>query len=463
MHASLQFMGAAGDVTGSRFLLTLGSRKILIDCGLFQGGRNAKEKNWEEFPVRPDDIQAVLLTHAHIDHAGYLPRLVAQGYQGPVWVSEATSALLRLLLPDAAYLQEQEAAYANKKGYSRHKPAKPLFTIADAKAALELLQPVRMNHPLEMEGVSIVWRPAGHILGSAILEITFRDGAKMKRLVVSGDLGRYSSEIMVSPTTIEEADALLIESTYGDRAHSDESISRILGASLRQAVEQKGILLIPAFAVGRTQQVLYWIRKLQDLGEAPDIPVFIDSPMAVEASQIYCEFGDDHNLEVSLLMDAATCPLVCRETRFVTSVADSKALNQMPGPAVVISASGMCNGGRILHHLKWRLPDARNQVLFVGYQAQGTLGRRLLEGADTIRIHGDRRDVRAGIRQLDALSAHADQQELLRWARGFEAPPRQVFIVHGEPEASKALQDRLRLELGWSSMIANQNGIHKLA
>ena len=456
MPMQLTFLGAAGTVTGSRFLLSSGRRSTLIDCGLFQGGREMEALNWLPFAAPLDELDGILLTHAHIDHVGYLPRLVSLGYRRPVYATEATCALLKLVLPDSARLQEQDAAYANKGGYSRHKPALPLYTSADAEQALELLHPVPFDRPTPMNGLSATWRPAGHLLGSAILEVEFDGGAAGRRLVVSGDLGRYNSEVMKPPATVAAADVLLVESTYGDRSHADDSIAAGLAEVLNRAANTKGIVLIPAFAVGRTQQVLYHIRKLQEARLAPDLPVYIDSPMAVDASDLYCKFGDDHNLNVNLLMDHNACPLRCRDTHFVRDVADSKALNRMPGPAVIISASGMLSGGCILHHLKWRLPDARNAVLFVGYQAKGTRGRGLLDGARSLRLHGQEVPVRAHIARIDALSGHADQGELLRWLGGFAQAPQQTFLVHGEPSASQEFQRQIRQRLGWTAVIPQE-------
>jgi metallo-beta-lactamase family protein len=456
MPMQLTFLGAAGTVTGSRFLLSGTDGSYLIDCGLFQGGRRLEEKNWQPFAPAPDGLEAVFLTHAHIDHVGYLPRLVAQGFHGPVLATESTCALLELVLPDSARLQEQDAAYANKRGFSRHRPALPLYTMTDAEQVLKLLRPVAFHEFVQLDGLEVAWRPAGHLLGSAILEIEARVGNARRRLVFSGDLGRYNSEMMKPPTSLEHADLLLVESTYGNRRHADELMADGLSGMLKHVAETKGVLLIPAFAVGRTQQVLYHIRKVQEAGLAPNLPVYIDSPMAVDASHIYCRFGDDHNLDVNLLMDGDGCPLRCRETHFVREVKDSKALNSMPGPAVILSASGMLSGGRILHHLKWRLPDARNAVLFVGYQAEGTRGRSLLEGVKRLRIHGEQVPVRSRIASIDALSGHADQDELVRWLGGFANPPRQTFLVHGEPSASLGLDGRIRGELGWETEIAKE-------
>lgn len=449
MTSNLRFLGAAGTVTGSRFLLEVKGHKYLVDCGLFQGGRSERALNWEAFPIPPESIDAVLLTHAHIDHVGYLPRLVQQGFRGAVYATEASQALLRIVLPDSAHLQEQDAAYANKRGYGRYKPALPLYTAADAEQTLKLIQGIPFDHPLELNGVTATWRPAGHILGSATLDVEITNGGDSRHVVFSGDLGRYESEVMRPPTSVSGADVLLIESTYGDRLHSDELIQDILAEALDYVVEREGVLLVPAFAVGRTQEVLYHIRQLQETRRVADLPVFIDSPMAVDTSHIYCRFGDDHNLDVNLLMDGRECPLRCRDTRFVRDVEESKLLNTRPGPAVIISASGMCNGGRILHHLKWRLPDKRNAVLFVGYQAAGTRGRSLLEGAKRIRIHGEEFPVRARFFQARALSAHADRNELLRWLSGFSRPPCRTFVVHGEPKSSQALLEHIHRRFEW--------------
>jgi len=461
MNIALTFLGATGTVTGSRFLLRAGHRRYLVDCGLFQGGRRLKKKNWEPFPLPAEQVDAILLTHAHIDHTGYLPRLVKQGFRGPIYATKATCALLEIMLRDSAYLQEQDAAYANKKGYSRHKPALPLYTMADAERALELLRPVPFYRPLDLEGVTTTWRPAGHILGSAMLEADVKTPSGVRRVVFSGDLGRYDGEVMKPPETVTRADTLLVESTYGNRLHDEGSVEESLVKLFRFIVDGAGVLLIPSFAVGRTQQVLYYVRKLQGQGRIPDLPVYVDSPMAVDVSHVYCRFGDDHNLDVNLLMEEHTCPLRCRDTHFVQDVEESKALNRMPGPAVILSASGMCTGGRILHHLKWRLPDARNAVLFVGYQAQGTRGRLLRDGAEHLRIHGQDVPVRARIASVDALSAHADRNELLRWLKGFDPPPQQTFIIHGEPEASEALAGAAR-DWGWRVTIPRLGATHSL-
>jgi len=454
MGLTITFLGAAGTVTGSRYLLEVNQSKYLVDCGLFQGSRKLKELNWTPFPIVPAEIDAVFLTHAHIDHVGLLPRLVQQGFRGPVYATEATCALLNLALPDSAHLQEQDAIYANKKGYSRHKPALPLYTEADAQNTLALLRPIRFYQSLQLPNLTVTWHPAGHILGSAILEIQAGSANGPTRIVFSGDLGRFDNEIMKPPTLLKHADVLLVESTYGNRKHNDGSVEDSLAKEIDNIVQHEGVLLIPAFAAGRTQQVLYYIRKLEDQKRIPTLPVFIDSPMAVDASQIYCKYGDDHNLEVNLLMDEHACPLRCHQTNFIRDVEASKILNTRPGPAIIISASGMLSGGRILHHLKWRLPDKRNSVLFVGYQAEGTRGRQLLDGANRVRIHGEDIPVRARIAQVQALSGHADQTELLRWLAGFSQSPSKTFITHGEPEAARVLQEKISKQLARAAHVA---------
>jgi metallo-beta-lactamase family protein len=453
---SLTFLGAAGTVTGSRFLISLRNQKYLVDCGLFQGHRTLEEMNWAPFPIDADQIDGILLTHTHVDHTGFLPRLVRDGYQGPIFATESTCALLNLVLPDSGHLQEQEAVYANKKGYSRYKPALPLYTVANAEATLKKLRPLQFHDPLALDECKAIWRPAGHILGSGIIEVELNSPTKPINVVFSGDLGRYDGQIMKPPYSVKKADYLIVESTYGNRLHHEEPIEDVLEPIIREIVDKSGVLLIPAFAIGRTEKVLYHLRILEDQKRIPILPVYVDSPMAIEASQIYHQFDEEHNLDPNLLGDESKNPLRTHNTYFIRDVEGSKALNNKPGPAIIISASGMCNGGRIMHHLKWRLPVKRNTILFVGYQADGTRGRILLEGAKELTIHGERVPVRAKIRSVDALSGHGDWKDILRWLGGFQKPPKKTYIVHGEQQSSQAMQDHIREQLGWDTVIPQQ-------
>lgn len=450
---TLTFLGAAGTVTGSKYLLKTRSHEYLIDCGLFQGSSELKQLNWEPFPMEEHAVDAVILTHAHIDHIGYLPRLVQQGYAGPVYATPATKALMAISLPDSAAIQEQDAAYANKKGYSKHKPALPLYTVEDAERALKLIQSVPFRTPLHLPELTVNWLAAGHIIGSGILMVELETAYRTRRILFSGDLGRYHDMVMRPPTEIEEADVLLVESTYGDRLHGDDPIEKSLKEAVHFILDRKGVLLIPAFAIGRTQQILYHLRLMQEAGEVPPMPVYVDSPMARNATAIYCQYTEDHNFHEEMPTDEASCPLLTPDTRFVRDVSESQKLNRQPGPMIVISASGMLTGGRILHHLKWRLPDPHNVVLFVGFQAEGTRGRLLLEGRSEIKIHGEEVPVRARIMESSALSAHADYSEIMRWLRAFRRAPEVTYVVHGEAHASHAMRDRIEAELGWNAVV----------
>lgn len=454
---SLTFLGAAGTVTGSKYLLKTKRHEYLIDCGLFQGPSELKQLNWEPFPMEEHAVDGVILTHAHIDHIGYLPRLVKQGYAGPVYATPATKALMEISLPDSASIQEQDAAYANKKGYSKHKPALPLYTVEDAERTLKLIQSVPFQTPLQLPELTVSWHAAGHIIGSGILKVELETARGTRRVVFSGDLGRYHDLVMKPPTEMEETDVLLVESTYGDRLHEDDPIEKSLAEAVRFILERGGVLLIPAFAIGRTQQILYHLRLMQESGEVPPMPVYVDSPMARNATHIYCAYPEDHNFSEDMPTDAASCPLLTADTRFVRDVSESQKLNRQPGPMIVISASGMLTGGRILHHLKWRLPDPNNVVLFVGYQAEGTRGRLLLEGRPEIKIHGEEIPVRAQIMESSSLSAHGDYSEIMRWLRAFKRAPEVAYVVHGEAQASHAMRDRIEAELGWNALVPERD------
>jgi metallo-beta-lactamase family protein len=461
MSLTLTFLGAAGVVTGSKYLLSVAGDHYLIDCGLFQGASEWKARNWEPLPVDPSRIRAVLLTHAHIDHSGYLPRLVAQGFRGAIYATEATCALLEILLLDSAKLQEQDAEYANRKGYSRHQPALPLYTTEDAEASLELLRAIPFHSMLTLDSLRVFYYPMGHILGSAAIEIQLPND---RRLLFSGDIGRYEDPIMRPPTEFPAgADYIVMESTYGDRRHGDATVEAVLTEAIEYILNTQGVLLVPAFAVGRVQLLLHYLRRLQESGRIPPLRVYVDSPMAQDATQLYCRFTDDLNMETS---SGGECegqlPLYCYHTHFVQNTSQSKSLNAQLGPMVIISASGMCTGGRILHHLKARLPDRRNAVLFVGYQAEGTRGRMLLDGAPEITIHGEKVPVQARIFQLSALSAHADQTELLRWVNAIQSAPRQLFLVHGEQPAREILRDMIQAQRGWTAQLPEYGSIVSL-
>jgi metallo-beta-lactamase family protein len=444
---TLTFLGAAGTVTGSRFLLEHEGARVLIDCGMFQGTRELRDRNWAPSPIDLKRLDAIIITHAHIDHAGGLPRLVREGYRGPVFCTGGTRDLLGLLLPDSARIQEEEARFANKEGYSKHAPALPLYSEEDALHALDLLETFGYGRTRAVApGLRLTFHDAGHILGSASCELELEGTGQ--RIVFSGDVGRYGAPILEDPARLAEATTLILESTYGDRSHGAEDPAAGLAAAVDQAVRRKGMLVIPAFAVGRTQELLYRLGLLERDGRIPTLPVFVDSPMACDATPIYLAHAHEHDMEFRGLLAAGKTPLATARTRFVTSVQESKSLNAIPGPGIIISASGMATGGRILHHLKHRLPRPESTVLFVGYQARGTRGRRLLDGEEQVKIHGQFVPVRAHIAQLSGFSAHADQGELLRWLDGFRQPPRQTLLVHGEPPALEALRSRLA-QRGW--------------
>lgn len=449
--ASITFLGAAGTVTGSKFLLEHENRQVLVDCGLFQGTKDLRQRNWEPTPLDVEKLDAVVLTHAHIDHTGGLPRLVAQGFRGPVISTPGTRDLCGLLLPDSARIQEEEARYANKHGYSKHHPALPLYSEADAKRALELFETFGYGRAREIvPGIVLTFVPAGHILGSAIC--VFDLLSTRQRVVFTGDLGRYNAPILKDPTAVKSATTLIAESTYGDRAHRESNPMDDLAEIVNDTVKRKGVLVIPAFAVGRTQEILYHLDNLERAKRIPELPVFVDSPMACDATPIYLAHASDHDLDMQKLVYEGKSPLQTRHTRFVSSANESKLLNQFKGPGVIISASGMATGGRILHHLKVRAPHPDNTILFVGYQSVGTRGRRMLDGEPTIRIHGEEVPVRARLLQISGFSAHADWSEMLKWMDGFEFPPKQVLLVHGEDSALAALGAKVQ-QKGWPVQI----------
>ena len=449
MDVTLQFLGAAHCVTGSKYLLTLDDHatrphQVLVDCGLFQGLKELRLRNREPLPLRAADVELVILTHAHIDHSGYLPKLVRDGFRGRILCTEATADLLSIMLLDSAKLQEEEAAFANKKGYSKHHPAEPLYTQADVEKMLPLVESVAYDAPVTLlDGLlTLTFRDAGHILGSAIVELAVQGAQQRKQLVFSGDLGRYDNPVLFDPTPIAQADVLLVESTYGDRDARIDDPEAELVKVVTEALDRGGVLLIAAFAVGRTQTLLYYLKKLIAEGRVPQVPVYVDSPMGIRVSDLYPRHPAAHRLGHGNVFDFPG-------VRFVTEAQESKGLNAKTGPAIIISSSGMCTGGRIVHHLFNRLPRPQNTLLLVGYQAEGTRGRDLQQGQQQIKMFGELVPVRCQVKHLDGFSAHADRSELLRWLGHFEQPPKHTFIVHGESRPAETLAQTLRQEKGW--------------
>ena len=452
--SGVTFLGACGVVTGSSTLLTWGETRVLVDCGMFQGPEELEQRNFRPFDFAPEGLSAVVLTHAHLDHTGRLPRLVAEGFGGPVWCSRPTRALTRLLLEDAGRIQEQEARYARKKGYSRHPEPRPLFTTDDVRTTLDRLETIAFDSRREiLPGVHVTLRRAGHLLGAATVEISAKgtDGER-RSWCFSGDVGRYGVPILEDPQPPgERPAALVLESTYGDRLHHAGDAREALREVIDRTFERGGTVMIPSFALGRTQEVLYHLSALADEGLLDPSAVFLDSPMAISATELYRRAEREHDDEMRELVEQTIDPLSPDRFRFTRSVEDSKALNDRREPAVIVAGSGMATGGRIVHHLLHKVADPKNAVVFVGYQAAGTRGRALLDGADTVAIHGHRVPVRASIHYLPMLSAHADREELVRWCRALHdqgGPPARVFLNHGEDPARKALEAAIVEELG---------------
>lgn len=438
----IAFLGATGTVTGSKYLVNAGGRMILVDCGLFQGYKQLRLRNWAPLPVEPRDIDAVILTHAHLDHSGYLPLLIKNGFTGKVYCSAATRDLCAILLPDSGHLQEEEAEYANRRRFSKHAPALPLYTRQDAERSLTRFMPVDFARDVDLDGLTLHLLPAGHILGSSFVRL--RHGGQT--LLFTGDLGRPNDLIMVAPTIINRADYLVVESTYGDRRHDPTDPQERLAEVINRTVKRGGAVIVPAFAVGRAQTLMYLIHLLKAAHAIPDLPVFLNSPMAVNATRLYHEHRGEHRLTPE------QCDAMCAVAKIVNSVEESKALNARQGPMIVISASGMATGGRVVHHLKAFAPDPRNTILLVGFQAGGTRGAAMLNGAESIKIHGEYVPVRAEVVSIDNFSAHADYAEILAWLGHFE-PPRQIFVTHGEPKAADALRHRIEEKLGWRTRV----------
>ena len=447
---TIRFLGAAGTVSGSRHLLEHEGRRVLVDCGLFQGEKRLRERNWERFPVPAGSIEAVVLTHGHIDHSGWLPRLVREGFRGPILTSRATADLLGLLLYDSAKCQGEDAAYANAKGYSKHAPALPLYDERDVERTLRLIHPLdREQWFTPIPGCRARFHDAGHMLGSSFVEMEIGTGPT--RLVFSGDVGRYDAPLYNDPVPPPPCDYLVCESTYGDRDHPPSRPLDELEQVTREAIGRGGMMLVASFAIGRCQQLVYLLRTLMAAGRLPEIPVWIDSPMAVEATEVFRRHVEEHDF-TEARMEGVAASLVSPWVRMARTAEESKAINGHEGAGIVIASSGMMNGGRILHHLARRLPDPRTTVLVAGFQAIGTRGRALVDGARTLQIHGREIPVRAAVRRVDALSGHADRHELSRWLGSMPAPKR-VFLVHGEPPAAAGLAEHLRSTLGWGTTI----------
>jgi len=453
--AKITFLGAAGTVTGSKYLLETGGKKLLVDCGLFQGSKELRQRNWNPLTVDPATIDWVLLTHAHIDHTGYLPRLVAAGYGGPVYADAATHELCSLLLPDSAHLQEEDALFAARKKYSSHKEPLPLYTVTQAEEALTRFQEIPREDAFTISPeFSVRTHDAGHILGSTWLELTITENGKKTLVVFSGDIGRYDQAILKDPEPPTRADFLLCESTYGDREHGTASVPDELADVINRVAKRGGVVVIPSFAVGRTQTLMYYLRELDDARRIPKLPVYVDSPMAISVTDIYARHHEDHDLDFTKLeQQGDRDPLNLQGVHMTRAVEDSKKINDVTSPCIIVSASGMATGGRVLHHLSKRLPDSRSAVLLVGYQAAATLGRALQDGAEYVRIHGQEVPVRAEVVTLDQLSAHAGRSELLRWLSGFNVPPRQTFLVHGEPSGLEGLRAGIASRFHWPVVV----------
>ena len=453
--ATLQFLGAAGTVTGSKYLLEAGGERLMIDCGLFQGEKELRLRNWSPLPVKAASVNWVVLTHAHLDHTGYLPRLIKDGFRGEIHATAATVDLARLVLPDSGHLQEEDAEYANFKGYSKHKPALPLYTYEEAVKSLEALRPIDESKPLELSThFALKFYRAGHILGARSIEVTVRENSSARKVLFSGDLGRYEQLIIREPAVPDGADYLLVESTYGDRLHPTDDYRARLAQIIESTAAHGGTVLIPSFAIGRTQELLYVLRGMMEQGTLHTVPVHVDSPMAIDVTEIYRKHHEDDNLETAALERQGVKPFSPPDVHFDRTREESVALNNIRFPVIIISASGMATGGRVVHHLERLLPDHRNTILFVGFQGSGTRGRIIQSGAESVKMHGHQVSVRARIETIENLSAHADYGEVLRWLGKFSKPPRTTFLVHGEPHAAESLKGKIAAQLRWDATVA---------
>lgn len=465
--ASLSFWGGAGTVTGSKHLLQTSRARILVECGIFQGLKELRERNWQRLPFDPRSLDAVIITHAHMDHTGYLPRLVAQGFHGPVYCSRATATLLKILLPDAARLQEEEAEYRNRHHLSRHAPALPLYTEQDARAALKRLCPIADSAETSeiAPGIRARFFNAGHILGSRFVLVEAEASGKDQagcRILFSGDLGRSNQPILRDLVPPPACDYLIVESTYGNRLHSAQDPKETLARIIVETAARGGTLLIPAFAVGRTQELLYSIRELEDEGRIPILPVHADSPMAAAATQAYSQMSGEQDAAFTRLRIARQHPLCTRSMLTATTRAESKRINDASGPRIILSASGMMTGGRVLHHARRILPNENATLLFVGYEAAGTTGRRILDGEPQVKIHKEWVPVRCHVERIEGFSSHPDWKEVLRWLEDMPVPLRQVFVTHGEPEAAQAMRDHIIERFQWKTSVPEYGDVVEL-
>lgn len=440
----LQFLGATGTVTGSRYLLSDDNTRVLIDCGLFQGVKNIRLRNWSPLPFPAKDIDAVVLTHAHLDHSGYLPRLIKEGFKGKIYCTQATQELAKILLLDSAHLQESDAERANRRGYTKHHPAEPLYTTLEAEESLTHFESKKYHETFNIGELQIRYTSAGHILGSACVHVTLSNG---KTITFSGDLGRPNDPVMCPPEVVTHADYLVLESTYGDRLHSTEDSKVRLASIVNKTAARGGVVMIPAFAVGRTQEILHLLTQLRAAGDIPNIPFYLDSPMAIDVNHVMCDYRTQHRLTKK------ECSALCKGVTYVRDVVDSKKLSEKNTPKIIIAGAGMLTGGRILHHLKSFGSGYRNTLIIAGYQAEGTRGRTLLNGAKMLRIFGEDVQMNCDVELMAELSAHADYDEISQWLAGFKQAPHTVFITHGEPVAADHLRQVIEQRFDWNVVV----------
>ncbi len=452
--AKITFLGATETVTGSRFKLEVDGKKVLIDCGMFQGTKENRLKNWEKFPVEPFSFNHIFLTHAHIDHTGYLPKFVKEGFNGSIISTNATSELCKVMLRDSAHIQEEDAKWANKRGFSKHRPAKPLYNGEDAEKTIPLFKPIHYGDHFKLsETTRVKFHDSGHILGASLVDIKTKREGKSRKILFSGDLGRPEIPLLKDPDQVYNVDYLILESTYGDRLHEASEPIDDLVRIINESIKRNGVLVIPAFSVGRTQTLLYLIRKLEEDKKIPKLPIYVDSPMAIDALKIFNSHIHDFDLSARMEKMQGKDIFYPENLTICRSRQDSQNINRIKSGAIIISASGMATGGRILHHLAQRLPDARNTILLSGYQAFGTRGRAIQEHKESVKIHGQQVSIKAKVEMIDGFSAHADYNEVLAWLMAFNKPPKKVFIVHGDEEASHSMAQKIRDTYGWKVVI----------